>query len=147
MGGRFTLTDRFWSDSARPIVLRSGGLSVGYHFAPACPFPRGLGIDLAGETAIGAPALRSFSGLGSYLGASVTPLYRLAGAADFAPTYNIAFGYLDAVATVRGGVWSAPIGTPSPTVGEFGFDLGLRLTLGSDVASAPTPGTRVEEAP
>ncbi len=123
----------------RPIALRNAQLFAGYQLRPRFRKP---GFEAGLDLGLGEPTFVDFDGIGGYVGARASLLYRLYGDADTDPTaYYTATFLLDVVAGSYLGVWTAPAETGArPVVADSGGFVGFRFGIGTDVARAPLEG-------
>ncbi|HEX2675440.1 MAG TPA: hypothetical protein VHM19_02340 [Polyangiales bacterium] len=138
IGGRWVGTRKSGAYGGGDVVMAqpAGGtfgvrqvIATGGYRALLSPFSLELGADLgAGE-----PAAARWGGTSAYLGASTGVLFRILGHQDSEVGYLPAGYLLDAVLTVRGGVWGRPGGDPRAERGELSALLGLRITGISDL--------------
>lgn len=124
-------------DAKRPLHVRSGSLSAGYHH---CGF-RVLAGEVGGELGIGEPLGRAFPAPGFYAGVGGTMLVRVWGDRDGERVYQILSPTVDLALQGKLGVWSAPEGAPSPIVPAAAVGVGLRITLSTDLLHAPHRGS------
>lgn len=132
-GARGVITADNWE---RPLVLRNAMVNAGYQYRPRFPYP---GVEAELELGLGEPNFVDYDGVGGYVGARLSALYRLYGDADTDPSaYYTITPLLDVVVTGYAGGWSAPVSTESrPVVGDLGGLIGLRFGIGTDVARSP----------
>lgn len=117
--------------------IRSAMVNAGYDLH-ACNGTLALepGLDVGG----GMPANRTFPGTGAYAGPAFNVRVLIYGVEDRPLTFNLATVAVEFLATVRGGLWMPPENSARKTlVGEWGFELGLRVALASDLVTPP-PG-------
>jgi hypothetical protein len=126
--------------NSKPLSLRSGMLSAGYHARTADGFPLGLGGEATLDLGLGQPVLHDLGGTGGYVGASGTVLYRLVGPGDDVPRLDILSGLVDLAITPRVGVWTPPEDSPTAVVPELGIQVAFRVTLTSDLGSSVETG-------
>lgn len=124
--------------AARPVRVRTGLLSTGYHWRTPRRFPGGFGFEGALDLGVGQPPLRALGGTGGYLGVGGTLLYRVLGAGDDEPRFDTLAFLGDLALTARGGLWTAPEGERSLYVPEFGLQLAFRITFSSDLTAPRT---------
>jgi hypothetical protein len=126
----------------KPVHIQTGMLAAGYHFRTPRPFPLGFGGEVAFDLGIGQPAARDIGGTGGYLGLNSTLLYRLFGAGDDEPQFQILSFIGDLAITGRAGLWTAPeirdLGSPL-LVPDVSGQIAFRLTFSTDLANAPAP--------
>lgn len=123
-----TITD---SDGMR---VRNAIFSAGYDFHRGW---RPLGLDLVADLGAGGPGYRRYDGVGAYAGAGAVLRCRVWGDLDYEPGFNVVFFYLDLVLANRVGAWVPPEGAATrDAYGEYSLELGLRISLASDVVTS-----------
>ena len=110
------------------VALRQLLVSSGYR---ALLHP--LSFELGAELGAGEPALERWHGTGFYLGAAPAVLVRVSGEHDAGAGYAVAGALVDLVAIGRIGVWGRPAEDRGDALLDGGFQLGLRVTLISDI--------------
>ena len=91
------------------------------------------------ELGAGSPFSTSWGSPGAYLGGSVASRVRLLGTGEEPAAYNVFAGALDLVVMPRLGAWMPPEGSGGEVAAEWALEMGVRITLGSDLF-APTRG-------
>lgn len=115
-----------------PIVVRGAVLQLGGRVRLADRFALESALDFG----LGSPLARRYDSAGAYAGIELAGVLRLWGAADYRPSFSTGYAMTDLVLTVRSGAWSPPAGEDGDWIdGEFTMELGLRITLGSDILS------------
>lgn len=116
------------------LRIRNGIFSAGYDFH------RGwhrFGLELVADLGAGGPGYRRYDGVGAYAGAGAILRYRVLGTLDYEPGFNVVFFYVDIVAGNRAGAWIPPEGASTRNAyGEYSLDLGIRISLASDVINS-----------
>jgi hypothetical protein len=92
-----------------------------------------LSFELGAELGAGEPALERWGGTGFYIGAAPAVLVRVCGEHDARAGYAVAGALFDLVAIGRIGVWGRPAEDRGDALLDGGVQLGLRVTLISDI--------------
>jgi hypothetical protein len=113
------------------LVPKHGIVHGGYDWRV---IPGQLVLEPGFDLGLGGPIRAEYTGIGAYLGASGSARLRLLGVNDDDPAFNVIAPIVEAVLIGRGGGWMPPEEADSRAlIGEFGVELGLRMTLGSDL--------------
>jgi len=130
-------------------IIDSDGMRVrNAIFSAGYDFHRGwkpIGLELVADFGAGGPGYRRYDGVGAYGGAGAILRCRLWGDLDYEPGFNVAFFYVDVVMANRLGAWVPPEGAATrDAYGEYSLELGLRISLASDVVSSSRQTVRSE---
>jgi hypothetical protein len=111
--------------------LKSAMLHAGYDV----PFASRFAVEGGLELGAGKAVHPLFGGTGAYSGASGTLRVRPYPWV-LEPAYNLAFPMVEVLLMPRAGFWMPPEDSGNTRLyGEYSFELGLRLTLGSDLVT------------